>query len=83
MALSCIVYVLAMPNTEPAKHGRFKRRCTGKRLFSIFEPRSSNTDNLRGGIDGDGGNKLGARDEVAMDAREDPTLGDPGKPRDE
>ena len=41
------------------------------------------TDKLKKDIDGDGGNKLGAGDEVAMDAREEPTLGDSGKPRDE
>ena len=33
--------------------------------------------------DGDGGVKVGAGDEVVMDAREEPILGDSGNPRDE
>ena len=50
-------------------------------MFSIFSRFKPNKPKME--TDGDGGNKVGARDEVAMDAREDTILGDSGNPRDE
>ena len=70
-------------DTEPAKHGRSKRQCTRQKLFPMFESKHNKSDRLRIETDGDGGNEVGARDEVVMDAREEPILGDSGKPRDE
>ena len=71
------------PDTEPVKHGRSKRHCTRQKLFSIFGPRTNKSSRLGKETSGDGGNEVGARGEVVMDAREDPILGDSGKPRDE
>ena len=70
-------------DTEPVKLGRSKRHCTRQKLFSIFEPRTSKSSRQGKETSGDGGNKVGARGEVVMGAREDPILGDSGKPRDE
>ena len=66
---------------EPAKHGRSKRPC---RRQAASEKPQSKIDSIGGmETDGSGEAKVGAWDEVVMEAKEETSQGDSGMPRDE
>ena len=71
-------------DVEPVKHGRFKRQCkTNQNLYPIFRTGANKPNNEKKKSDGSGEAKVGAWDEVVMEAKEETSQGASGMPRDE